>query len=709
MRRGCRGRERSWRRRETEREWNKLGHCVSGPGPPAVFDHTATLVGGKHIIVVGGVMVGRSLNSEVYMLNLDTLQWAILDPHPLGFPAPAIHGHTTVEDPARVGRLIVFGGQGGNSWNTQVLTCDWKKNMWSIALCDTETQTPHDGAYANNTSSNTTYDGKESNGSRGSGPRRGNTLHRVTILDDPQPGAGNRAGCCSSAPTSILAVDGSGGSASPSFGADDSSTAVVDAAKVAMMTMPHQRHGHTCFVWDPRDTARTRDDAATHGDSSFGGGGKGPSVSLNREQSNRSRGDGGSGGENGRKTGLPAPSRGNGQGGASWNRKKQAPPDESLPSPCIVAFGGSALRTGGGYAQAELNVLESPKPEGGGDDEESEEEEGGGGILEALESSANTRRQSFNRFQTCTKSVLLKVHSLRQLGKEKLTFGDSYDPGDLSYIEFKVRSVIFGEGSKRLEGAVNDSDRNDQNKPATVSTAVGTNIEDGDHGPKKPPHPGAGRLGVFPTGYEQVKAFLADARPVNSRRPVSAPAHIESGGGSVFRLDVAGAGGAGGMARGRAREGSEIQATRRPGTVGAAIGRGRSGGFGDENQRPSFPPMDGNAHSSSSSSLVARAGSKTAATNPVSEGRIPVAVAAPAGSIAKAREGGRHQPIGGVANSGALFYHRSVGGSGTGGNGADMAGRVPMQGSRPIVLPKPTMAAHNGRLLMEYEWVNAGF
>lgn len=38
---------------------------VSGPSPPAVFDHTATLVGGKHIIVIGGVMVGRDLNSEV--------------------------------------------------------------------------------------------------------------------------------------------------------------------------------------------------------------------------------------------------------------------------------------------------------------------------------------------------------------------------------------------------------------------------------------------------------------------------------------------------------------------------------------------------------------------------------------------------------------------------------------------------------------------
>ena len=38
---------------------------VNGPGPPAVFDHTATLCGGKHIIVIGGVMVGTALNNQV--------------------------------------------------------------------------------------------------------------------------------------------------------------------------------------------------------------------------------------------------------------------------------------------------------------------------------------------------------------------------------------------------------------------------------------------------------------------------------------------------------------------------------------------------------------------------------------------------------------------------------------------------------------------
>lgn len=37
----------------------------AGPGPPAVFDHTATLLGEDHIMVVGGVMVGTALNTDV--------------------------------------------------------------------------------------------------------------------------------------------------------------------------------------------------------------------------------------------------------------------------------------------------------------------------------------------------------------------------------------------------------------------------------------------------------------------------------------------------------------------------------------------------------------------------------------------------------------------------------------------------------------------
>lgn len=50
----------------------------------------------------------------------------------------------------------------------------------------------------------------------------------------------------------------------------------------------------------------------------------------------------------------------------------------------------------------------------------------------------------------------------------------------------------------------------------------------------------------------------------------------------------------------------------------------------------------------------------------------------------------------------ALFYSRSVGG-GSGGDAGVRGGRVPLQGNRPILLPKSTMAAHNGRLLVEYQ------
>ncbi|CAM9947200.1 unnamed protein product, partial [Ectocarpus sp. 8 AP-2014] len=150
---------------------NNTSSAAAGPGPPAVFDHTATLAGGTHIVVIGGVMVGRALNSQVYMLALDTLQWATLEPHPLGFSAPAIHGHTAVEDPAHAGRLIIFGGRGGKSWNTQVLTFQFLKNLWSMAVCDMA-EPPPDELNANQTSA-------------ARGKRSSASPLRVTILDNP--------------------------------------------------------------------------------------------------------------------------------------------------------------------------------------------------------------------------------------------------------------------------------------------------------------------------------------------------------------------------------------------------------------------------------------------------------------------------------------------------------------------------------------------
>lgn len=184
--------------------------------------------------------------------------------------------------------------------------------MWSIALCDTGEPTPHGDEIANITTSTATNGRKKSNHVRGNGPRRGSSPHRVTILDDPVvgrtktttatqlaasdnnndsdgsvlKGPGQRQGARNSvggAPASILAAGRSNANLTPDFAAADGGTAVVEAKTVAM---PHQRHGHTCFVWDPRDTARTSGDAVTDGEGSAGGGGKGSSVSTKREHSN---------------------------------------------------------------------------------------------------------------------------------------------------------------------------------------------------------------------------------------------------------------------------------------------------------------------------------------------------------------------------------------------------------------------------------------
>ena len=43
------------------------------------------------------------------------------------------------------------------------------------------------------------------------------------------------------------------------------------------------------------------------------------------------------------------------------------------------------------------------------------------------------------------------MHSLRQLGNERVDFGNEHAEGDLSYVEFKIRSVIMGDNSRRTK------------------------------------------------------------------------------------------------------------------------------------------------------------------------------------------------------------------------------------------------------------------
>lgn len=145
--------------------------------------------------------------------------------------------------------------------------------------------------------------------------------------------------------------------------------------------------------------------------------GRGLVGSQGKPQHKRSRGSGASAGADKSKAQrFP-------RGGV--RRKREDFTDDPLSSPCIVTFGGSALRVGGGYAQAELHLLETPAPEKGtGDDDDDddgdgrgENEAGGGGLwgggveggngreasspgIVGFVESEDTRRYSMSKFQT---------------------------------------------------------------------------------------------------------------------------------------------------------------------------------------------------------------------------------------------------------------------------------------------------------------------
>ncbi|CAN0114119.1 unnamed protein product [Pylaiella littoralis] len=277
------------------------GGAAAGPGPPGVFDHTATLAGGKHIVVIGGIMVGRALNSEareVYMLALDTLQWSTVNPHPLGFAPPSLHGHTAVEDPTHAGRLIVFGGRGGNNWNTQVLTFESNKQLWSMAVCDTdaaEEGNNYASAVPNNNDGNTNKSGD------GGGSQLRVTIQEDSVIGraDPSDGGANETtktmsatsnnnNSCTPQPELCQPLGASLPPAPPGILATSSkiSSPGDTAAVIKPTTMPHQRHGHTCFVWDPRELALTKSsDNVAAGRNTVSRGAGGAPASPKRGQS----------------------------------------------------------------------------------------------------------------------------------------------------------------------------------------------------------------------------------------------------------------------------------------------------------------------------------------------------------------------------------------------------------------------------------------
>lgn len=131
-------------------------------------------------------------------------------------------------------------------------------------------------------------------------------------------------------------------------------------------------------------------------------------------------------------------------------------------------------------------------------------------------------------------------------------------------------------------------------------------------------------------------------------------------------------------------------------------------------QRLSIAPIPLGGHSASSLPLLSRPNSRAAMGSGLGgangssssdvlagEGSASPATAATGGADAG---GGRRDKPTSAESTNAFFYRRSAGDGSSVGDAGTRGGRVPLQGNRSLLLPKSTMAAHNGRLLVEYQW-----
>lgn len=185
-----------------------------------------------------------------------------------------------------------------------MLTFDYKKHLWSMAVCDTA-QIDADEVKANTIPNN-------GSSSSGGGNHRDNRNNggplRVTILEDPVVGkaklpggadggtntpsttrtppptssAGNNNSNTAGSDNNRAVNKGPAGVGSSGGGGGSSRGNASAHPGAAMGVMPHQRHGHTCFVWDPRDPVLTsKHDVAAGGNSRSG---RGPGLSPSSPQ-----------------------------------------------------------------------------------------------------------------------------------------------------------------------------------------------------------------------------------------------------------------------------------------------------------------------------------------------------------------------------------------------------------------------------------------
>lgn len=94
--------------------------------------HTATLLNGRYLLVIGGMMWRESIIREAI---LDTYTWTWLDtPVNAGVRAPdGRHGHSIVLDNKR-NRLVVFGGGNGTGKKSTSLTSSFGAVMASFDI-----------------------------------------------------------------------------------------------------------------------------------------------------------------------------------------------------------------------------------------------------------------------------------------------------------------------------------------------------------------------------------------------------------------------------------------------------------------------------------------------------------------------------------------------------------------------------------------------
>uniref|UniRef100_A0A7S0QWW4 Uncharacterized protein n=1 Tax=Pyramimonas obovata TaxID=1411642 RepID=A0A7S0QWW4_9CHLO len=106
----------------------RVAEEVCGEVPLGRCMHTATLVGGRHLAIIGGWH--SDFVNDVYVLDVQTMVWEYKNcAYPDGKPIPGRAGHTATLIPGR--RVVVFGGQNKRGQLDDLHVLDLNRMVWS--------------------------------------------------------------------------------------------------------------------------------------------------------------------------------------------------------------------------------------------------------------------------------------------------------------------------------------------------------------------------------------------------------------------------------------------------------------------------------------------------------------------------------------------------------------------------------------------------